>query len=270
MLSSSYQALSFNYDAFSWSLMKRKKTNVVPSRPIIIKALMIMDSNVLMVPFISLARMMPSKSDQRHRSLIPFLPRVVGIIKYVPNPFAWVPRPRFLGGGRRRAPNVIVTAASNMAASSSSSTHSTSGTASTVSKVPLKPASDIFAGALARAASQSTIHPLDTLKVRLQTRHGTAQSLQGLSKIGQLVPPPSGTASAAMLQMDFRALGANVSSLYRGVFGAASGAGIAIGAYFAFYGVACNTISTRMPDLSSGRVAFAAGGVAALGSRCAP
>ena len=222
----------------------------------------------------SLPRMMP-KSDQRHRSIIPFLPRVVGIIKYVPNPFAWVPRPRFLGGGRRRGPNVIV---SNMAASSSSpcsSTCSTSGTALTVSKVPLKPASDIFAGALARAASQSTIHPLDTLKVRLQTRLGNSASrgaAQSLSKIGQLVPPPPATAAAtaATLNTDFRALGANVSSLYRGVFGAASGAGIAIGAYFAFYGVACNTISTRMPDMSPGRVAFAAGGVAALGSRCVP
>jgi hypothetical protein len=32
-------------------------------------------------------------------------------------------------------------------------------------RVPLKPASDVLCGALARAASQSTIHPLDTLKV---------------------------------------------------------------------------------------------------------
>ena len=34
-------------------------------------------------------------------------------------------------------------------------------------KVDLKPASDVLAGAMARAASQSTIHPLDTLKVAL-------------------------------------------------------------------------------------------------------
>ena len=33
-------------------------------------------------------------------------------------------------------------------------------------QVDLKPASDVLAGAMARAASQSTIHPLDTLKVR--------------------------------------------------------------------------------------------------------
>lgn len=32
-----------------------------------------------------------------------------------------------------------------------------------------KPAHDVVAGAMARAASQSTIHPLDTMKVRMQT-----------------------------------------------------------------------------------------------------
>jgi hypothetical protein len=31
-----------------------------------------------------------------------------------------------------------------------------------------KPAHDVVAGAMARAASQSTIHPLDTMKVRMQ------------------------------------------------------------------------------------------------------
>lgn len=43
---------------------------------------------------------------------------------------------------------------------------------------PDKPAHDVVAGAIARAASQSTIHPLDTMKVRMQTnslRQGTAQ-----------------------------------------------------------------------------------------------
>ena len=37
-------------------------------------------------------------------------------------------------------------------------------------QVDLKPASDVLAGAMARAASQSTIHPLDTLKVLLHAR----------------------------------------------------------------------------------------------------
>ena len=45
-----------------------------------------------------------------------------------------------------------------------------------------KPASDVLAGAVARAASQGTIHPLDTLKVRMQ--HGPP-----MSKIGKLIPP---------------------------------------------------------------------------------
>ena len=53
-------------------------------------------------------------------------------------------------------------------------------------KVALKPVSDVLAGALARAGSQSTIHPLDTLKVRLQTSSSSAA--KGISKIGQLVP----------------------------------------------------------------------------------
>lgn len=50
-------------------------------------------------------------------------------------------------------------------------------------QVDTKPASDILAGAVARAASQGTIHPLDTLKVRMQAQGG-------LSKYAKLVPPP--------------------------------------------------------------------------------
>ena len=55
-------------------------------------------------------------------------------------------------------------------------------------QVDMKPASDVIAGAMARAASQGTIHPLDTLKVQLQS--GKGRSLKpALSKISQLVPP---------------------------------------------------------------------------------
>jgi hypothetical protein len=142
-------------------------------------------------------------------------------------------------------------------------------------KVATKPASDVFAGALARALSQSTIHPLDTLKVRMQHAGNvatsaamsggaaaraapTAASVRGLSKFGQLVPPP-------VHGPDFKAMSAGLASLYKGVVGAASGAGIAIGAYFACYGVACNVISTHT-DLSPSAVAFVSGGVAAAGS----
>ncbi|KAK9918383.1 hypothetical protein WJX75_003667 [Coccomyxa subellipsoidea] len=119
-------------------------------------------------------------------------------------------------------------------------------------KVDTKPASDILAGAVARAASQGTIHPLDTLKVRMQAQGG-------LSKYAKLVPPPGASAGKAVKRMLPR-----VASLYKGVVGAASGAGIYIGTYFAFYGAACNVLSRRT-DLSPGGVAFVAGGIAAAG-----
>ena len=55
-----------------------------------------------------------------------------------------------------------------------------------------------------------------------------------------------------------------VASLYKGVVGAASGAGIYIGTYFAFYGTACNLLNTHS-NLSPGGIAFVAGGIAAAG-----
>lgn len=122
-------------------------------------------------------------------------------------------------------------------------------------KVDLKPASDVLAGAMARAASQSTIHPLDTLKVRMQAGNAGKTAM---SKFGRLVPPPVGSRAAVQ-----RAL-PQIASLYRGVIGAASGAGIAIGAYFAFYGVASNVLAKRT-QLKTGQVAFFAGAFAAAG-----
>lgn len=121
-----------------------------------------------------------------------------------------------------------------------------------------KPASDVVAGTLARAASQSTIHPLDTLKVRMQTNNET---VNGLSKFGKLVPPAGGREALKTAKV----IGSGVASLYKGVFSAASGAGIAIGAYFAFYSVTKNVLAskTRMP---AGAVAFSAGAIAAAGS----
>lgn len=59
-------------------------------------------------------------------------------------------------------------------------------------QVDMKPASDVIAGAVARAASQGTIHPLDTLKVQLQSNKGRAPKL---SKIAQLVPPQGTTST---------------------------------------------------------------------------
>ncbi len=47
-----------------------------------------------------------------------------------------------------------------------------------------KPLHDVVAGALARAISQATIHPIDTLKVRMQAGAKAATS-------GEARPPPS-------------------------------------------------------------------------------
>lgn len=123
-----------------------------------------------------------------------------------------------------------------------------------------KPATDVLAGALARAASQSTIHPIDTIKVRMQSGSGP-----GFSKFSRLVPPAG---SAASVRHAIGQALPRVASLYSGVLGAASGAGIAIGAYFACYGAAHNAIS-RSPlgsRLNPGGVAFFAGATAAAGS----
>jgi hypothetical protein len=56
----------------------------------------------------------------------------------------------------------------------------------------------------------------------------------------------------------------SITGLYNGVVGAASGAGIYIGAYFAFYGAACNLL-TKHTNMSPGAVAFIGGGIAAAG-----
>jgi len=130
-------------------------------------------------------------------------------------------------------------------------------------KVDLKPASDVLAGAMARAASQSTIHPLDTLKVRMQHNGGLSKPGRVLSKFAKLVPPPQGNPMATSQAAIQRAI-PKIAGLYRGVFGAASGAGIAIGAYFAFYGAATNLL-VRHSKLSTGQIAFVAGAAAAAG-----
>ncbi|GLI65671.1 hypothetical protein VaNZ11_009275 [Volvox africanus] len=209
---------------------------------------------------------------EKRRGLIPF--RIP-----LPNPLAWRPALPLLGRrrkdrGQHFASTVVSVATINDSVLNANAVVQAAPSAAVavsapVSKVPLKPASDVLAGALARAASQSTIHPLDTLKVRLQTNGKVStKPPPGLSKIGQLVPPPAATAAGGvgtLARFDGRALMATVGSLYKGVIGAASGAGIAIGAYFAVYGVACNTLS-RYTDLPPTTVAFVGGGMAALGS----
>jgi len=118
-------------------------------------------------------------------------------------------------------------------------------------KVELKPASDVLAGAVARAASQSTIHPLDTLKVRMQAGHRVAAGAAGAAV--------SATSPSSLPFL------ARLGSLYAGVGGAACGAGAYIGAYFAVYGAAANALALGYPDLSPASIAGLAGAAGAVG-----
>ena len=142
------------------------------------------------------------------------------------------------------------------------------------------PLTDVMAGAAARAASQSTIHPLDTVKVRMQAALKGAVSRTSSAGPGAAVsggkygigigqataaasrsPRSVAVATGAVLGK----FGAEISSLYKGVFGAAGGAGLAIGAYFAFYGAAKRALEVNS-EYSVSTIAFLAGGIGALGS----
>ncbi|GIM03575.1 hypothetical protein Vretimale_8315 [Volvox reticuliferus] len=133
-----------------------------------------------------------------------------------------------------------------------------------------KPIHDVLAGALARAISQGTIHPIDTLKVRMQassraisngataagSNAAATRSLNGQSLPLQPLARIAGAMQGALT---------DAKSLYRGVLGAAGGAGIIIGAFFAFYSTSKRLLREKT-DLSEGTVAFIAGAVAAVGS----
>lgn len=120
-----------------------------------------------------------------------------------------------------------------------------------------KPASDVLAGATARAASQATIHPLDTLKVRLQAGKRSVRSAKLISPGPVKLPVDPYSA--------LNNIGRKMGGLYKGVLSAAGGAGIAVGAYFAVYSVATNVIARRT-NLQPGTRAFVCGGIAAAGS----
>jgi len=204
-------------------------------------------------------------AHERRRGLSLSLPLVPGRLP-LPNPLAWVPRPRLSRRRRLMPANGAGVAIQDSRQGAAAAATAAAVAATPPAKVPLKPATDVFAGALARAASQSTIHPLDTLKVRLQAGVVAARNAPppvGLSKIAQLLPPAP---SVRPPRLDLASLGTTVGGLYKGVFGAASGAGIAIGAYFAVYGAACNVLARQAPAMPAGQVAFVAGGVAAAGS----
>lgn len=114
---------------------------------------------------------------------------------------------------------------------------------------PLPSLNEVFAGGAARGCSQAVIHPLDTLKVRMQAT----------DKV-----PSKAVLNAASASFGVRAK-AQMSTLYKGVGGAAGGAGIAIGAYFAFYSAATNFLK-ETSDMPASAIAFAAGGFAAFSS----
>lgn len=141
---------------------------------------------------------------------------------------------------------------------------------------------DVIAGAAARAASQSTIHPLDTVKVRMQAalkgnvpQKANKASAQGTAlsggKYGIGIGQATSTAVRSPRSMAVATgavigkFGSEIGSLYKGVLGAACGAGIAIGAYFAFYGAAKKVLEANS-GYSVSTIAFLAGGIGALGS----
>lgn len=119
-----------------------------------------------------------------------------------------------------------------------------------------KPAHDVVAGAVARAASQGTIHPLDTMKVRMQAGPRTVKR-KGVSLHGKQTMKRMGLKIHRGLY-EFK-------GLYKGVVGAASGAGIIIGTYFAFYSTTKKVLKEKTA-LNDGSTAFVAGAAAALGS----
>eukprot|EP00210_Caulerpa_lentillifera_P002181 g2095.t1 len=152
----------------------------------------------------------------------------------------------FVNKPRRRVLRPVKTKHAALFASSTST--ATMTVSETVSASPPKPVSDVLAGATARVASQATVHPLDTLKVRMQTSVKTTGAVKGLGK-----PLPAIHRAAR-----------NVLTLYKGVLGSAAAAGFGIGTYFAFYSTAKKLLKQRT-NLSPGAVAFISAGSAAAG-----
>lgn len=136
-----------------------------------------------------------------------------------------------------------------------------------------KTMTDVLAGGIARAASQSTIHPLDTLKVRMQVKRPGAAAPTVAPKTAPAVVSAgkygvgAGTAKPNLMGVTSSAASRvtkQLGSLYKGVGGAASGAGIAIGTYFAFYGATSRALQENT-NLSLPTIAFLAGAAGAIG-----
>mmetsp|Transcript_13533 Transcript_13533/g.28951 ORF Transcript_13533/g.28951 Transcript_13533/m.28951 type:complete len:377 (+) Transcript_13533:170-1300(+) len=125
-----------------------------------------------------------------------------------------------------------------------------------------KPAHDVLAGAMARAASQSTIHPIDTLKVRMQAGKPAKGPSPNAGSARNIRVHAAGVQTAGF---NWPRVLSEVGSLYKGVLGAATGAGIIIGAYFAFYSTTKQYLR-KNTAMKEGSVAFVAGATAAVGS----
>ena len=118
---------------------------------------------------------------------------------------------------------------------------------------------DGVAGALGRAASQTAVHPIDTVKVRLQAR------IKGL-KAPKSSNEPKTLSSKRSIKTQIKSGAKGFTSLYKGAGGAACGAGLAIGTYFAFNNAAKLLIRENATNMSTGAEAFIAGATAAIGS----
>ena len=155
---------------------------------------------------------------------------------------------------KRRSRGGVAAAATTTTTTTAATEIKLAKNASTVSKPTTSAMEETIAGGIARAGSQSTIHPLDTVKVRMQA-----------SSSGQSIPS-RGKQEGLSTRGLYKYRARKVASLYRGVFGAASGAGIAIGAYFAIYSWTKRVVQKQMPRRSPGSVAFISGAIAGAGS----
>lgn len=153
-------------------------------------------------------------------------------------------------------------------------TTATQATEAAVATAPApRPTNDVLAGGLARSAAQATIHPIDTIKVRMQMMLSGRKG--GLTKYGYEGKDPAGKAPAPKARATNLGkavsttavnMARGVTSLYQGVGSAAFGAGIALGTYFWFYNGAKRAMEVHVPEAPSSMAAFVAGAVGALGS----
>jgi len=143
---------------------------------------------------------------------------------------------------------------------------STTEAAVTTAPAP-RPTNDVLAGGLARSAAQATIHPIDTIKVRMQmmlSKRGSAAKPTTAGSPKWASRPSNNMGKAVASTASGMVTG--MSSLYQGVGSAAFGAGLALGTYFWFYNSAKRVLETHAADAPPSLTAFIAGAVGAVGS----